>query len=97
MELDHQSIQKLFTLAKLNIKKDQEDKLTNELSSLLSWVGTLQTANTQNVGPLTHPVPLILNCNDDLPPENISLNNALKNAPESDNNHFLVPRVIDQV
>ena len=96
MKLHHQDVHKLFALAKLTIKEGEEDSLARELSAVLSWVGTLQGANTENIPPMTHPVRLNINCNDDLQPENISLNKALKNAPESDSNHFLVPKVIDQ-
>ena len=96
MKLHNRDVQKLFALSKLNINKDEQDSLSQDLSSLLSWVGSLQSVNTKNVRPMIHPVPLNMFCNDDLPPENISMDNALKNAPEAENNHFLVPRVIDQ-
>ena len=96
MKLHNRDVQKLFTLSKLNINKHEQESLSRDLSSLLSWVGSLQSVNTRHIRPMIHPVPLNIFCNDDLPPENISLDNALKNAPESENNHFLVPRVIDQ-
>ena len=96
MKLHNRDIQKLFALSKLTINKDEQESLNQDLSSVLSWVGSLQSVNTKHIRPMIHPVPLNMFCNDDLPPENISLENALKNAPESDNSHFLVPRVIDQ-
>ena len=96
MKLHNRDVQKLFTLSKLNINKDEQESLSRDLSSVLSWVGSLQSVNTEHTRPMIHPVPLNMFCKDDLPPENISLDNALKNAPESENNHFLVPRVIDQ-
>ena len=96
MKLHNRDVQKLFTLSKLNINKDEQESLSRDLSSVLSWVGTLQSVNTKHIHPIIHPVPLNMFCNDDLPPENISMDNALKNAPEAENNHFLVPRVIDQ-
>ena len=96
MKLHNRDVQKLFTLSKLNINKDEQESLSRDLSSVLSWVGSLQSVNTEHTLPMIHPVPLNMFCNDDLPPENISSDNALKNAPESENNHFLVPRVIDQ-
>ena len=96
MKLHNRDVQKLFALSKLNINKDEEESLIRDLSSVLSWVSSLQSVNTKHIRPMIHPVPLNMFCNDDLPPENISLDNALKNAPESDNNHFVVPRVIDQ-
>ena len=97
MKLDNQDVQKLFTLSKLNINKDEQESLSRDLSSVLSWVSSLQNVNTKHIRPMIHPVPLNMSYNDDLLPENISLDKALKNAPESENNHFLVPRVIDQV
>ena len=97
MKLHNRDIQKLFALSKLNINKDEQESLSQDLSSVLSWVGSLQNVNTKHIRPMIHPVPLNMSYNDDLLPENISLDKALKNAPESENNHFLVPRVIDQV
>ena len=96
MKLHNRDAQKLFALSKLNINKNEQESLSQDLSSLLSWVGSLQSVNTKHVRSLIHPVPLNIFCNDDLPPENISMDNALKNAPEAENSHFLVPRVIDQ-
>ena len=96
MKLHNRDIQNLFALSKLNINKDEQQSLSQDLSSVLSWVGSLGSVNTQHIRPMIHPVPLNMFCNDDLPPENIPLDNALKNAPDSENNHFLVPRVIDQ-
>ena len=96
MKLHNRDVQKLFMLSKLNINKNEQESLSQDLSSLLSWVGSLQSVNTKHVRSLIHPVPLNIFCNDDLPPENISMDNALKNAPEAENSHFLVPRVIDQ-
>ena len=97
MKLHNRDVQKLFALSKLNINKEEQESLSRDLSSVLSWVGSLQSVNTKHVHPMIHPVPLNMFCNDDLPPENISSDKALKNAPESENNHFLVPKVIDQV
>ena len=97
MKLHNRDIQKLFALSKLTINKDEQESLSQDLSSVLSWVGSLQNVNTKHIRPMIHPVPLNMSYNDDLLPENISLDKALKNAPESENNHFLVPRVIDQV
>ena len=96
MKLHNRDAQKLFALSKLNINKNEQESLSQDLSSLLSWVGSLQSVNTKHVRSLIHPVPLNMFCNDDLPPENISMDNVLKNAPEAENSHFLVPRVIDQ-
>ena len=96
MKLHNRDVQKLFALSKLTINEDEQESLSQDLSSVLSWVGSLQSVNTKHIRPMIHPVPLNMSCNDDLLPENISSYNALKNAPESENNHFLVPRVIDQ-
>ena len=96
MKLHNRDVQKLFALSKLTINEDEQESLSQDLSSVLSWVGSLQSVNTKHIRPMIHPVPLSLSCNDDLPPENISSDNALKNAPESEDNHFMVPRVIDQ-
>ena len=96
MKLHNRDIQKLFALSKLSINKDEQESLNHDLSSVLSWVGSLQSVDTKHIRPMIHPVPLNMFCNDDLPPENISMDNALKNAPEAENSHFLVPRVIDQ-
>ena len=63
MKLHSRDIKKLFALSKLTIKKEEEDSLARELSSVLSWVGTLQSADTENILPMTHPVPLNTNCN----------------------------------
>ena len=68
MKLHNRDIQKLFALSKLNINKDEQESLIQDLSSVLSWVGSLQSVNTKHTNPMIHPVPLNMYCKDDLPP-----------------------------
>ena len=58
MKLHNRDIQKLFALSKLNINKDEQESLSQDLSSVLSWVGSLRSVNTQHIRPMIHPVPL---------------------------------------
>ena len=51
MKLHNRDIQKLFALSKLNIKKDEQESLSQDLSSVLSWVGSLQSVNTNHISP----------------------------------------------
>lgn len=95
MKLQSTDIKKLTALAKLKINSSEADLLVTNLSSVLSWVSTLQTADTKNVLPLTHPLKLSQLAEKESATNDIAAEDVYKNAPEFKKSHFIVPKVLD--
>lgn len=94
MAVDKQTVLKLAHLARLELNEEQVEKYAKDLGDILDWVEKLEEVNTDNVEPLTNP-------NEDLAPlrEDIANNyfkpgEAVKNAPEADDDYFIVPKVL---
>ncbi|MCE1188361.1 MAG: Asp-tRNA(Asn)/Glu-tRNA(Gln) amidotransferase subunit GatC [Ignavibacteria bacterium] len=83
-------------LANLNFSEDELVSYTHDLNEMLEYVSQLQAVDTSSVEPLTHPIssePWMRR--DELRPS-VSRETALKNAPQTDNEYFIVPKVIKQ-
>ena len=52
MSIDNSTVKKVASLARIEIKGDEEDTIINELNNIIGWVDELQKINTDNVEPL---------------------------------------------
>lgn len=94
MQVDKETLHKVAHLARLNIKPEEEAKLLNDMSEILTWVNKLEEVDTEGVTPLTHMTAEVNAMRPDQAVETISRKDALKNAPEKDDKFFKVPKVL---
>jgi aspartyl-tRNA(Asn)/glutamyl-tRNA(Gln) amidotransferase subunit C len=95
MKFTLEQLKKLAKLSKLSLERDQELRLTSELSSVITWVNILKKANTKNIEPMFHPGDLTLRLREDASYNDNSIQKILVNAPQKSNDFFIVPRVVD--
>ncbi|GAB5525728.1 MAG: Asp-tRNA(Asn)/Glu-tRNA(Gln) amidotransferase subunit GatC [Roseivirga sp.] len=94
MQVDKETLHKVAHLARLNIKPEEETKLLNDMSEILTWVNKLEEVDTEGVEPLTHMTAEVNAMRSDEAAQTISREDALKNAPEKDDKFFKVPKVL---
>ena len=95
MEFDKKSLLKLGKLARISINEDKLNNLSKDLNSILEFVDQLNDANTENVDPLSSPLEMTARLrNDDLNSKDRK-SKFLSNAPDSNEDYFLVPRVVE--
>ncbi|MFT6828633.1 MAG: aspartyl-tRNA(Asn)/glutamyl-tRNA(Gln) amidotransferase subunit C [Roseivirga sp.] len=94
MQVDKTTLEKVAHLSRLNIKPEEETKLLQDMSDILSWVEKLNELDTEGVTPLTHMTREVNVFRPDVAENNISQANALKNAPAKDEQYFKVPKVL---
>ena len=94
MQIDKSTLEKVAHLSRLNIKPEEETKLLQDMSDILSWVEKLNELDTEGVTPLTHMTQEVNVFRPDVTENNISQVNALKNAPAKDDQYFKVPKVL---
>jgi aspartyl-tRNA(Asn)/glutamyl-tRNA(Gln) amidotransferase subunit C len=95
MEIDKNTLNKLAELARLEIKPEQEEKLTKDLSQIINWVAQLQEVNTDGIEPLLNMSHEINAMREDVRGNMISKDEALSHAKQKDEQYFLVNKVID--
>ena len=94
MKVEIENLRKIAHLARINIRPEEEEKLRQEMSNILTWVEKLKTLDTEGVMPLTHLTSEVNVLRKDEAKNTISTTDALKNAPEHDNCFFKVPKVL---
>lgn len=78
-------------LARLKISEEEAAELSIELSAILDHVDRLASVDTEGVEPTTHVVELVNVLRDDVPTPELTVGQALENAPESEDGAFRVP------
>jgi aspartyl-tRNA(Asn)/glutamyl-tRNA(Gln) amidotransferase subunit C len=95
MKITKQEVQHVAKLARLELSEQEQDKLTDQLSNILTYVEKLNELDTQGVQPTAHVLDINNVMRDDTIVESLSQDRALANAPEKAAGHYKVPRIIE--
>ena len=95
MSLDKTEIDKIAWLARLQVTASESEKLTDQLGNILELVEQMNSANTEGVEPLAHPLELSARLRTDEVSEENQRDTFQKIAPDVEDGHYLVPKVID--
>jgi len=96
MKIDNKLITELARLAKLNFDEKSSQEMEEDLSKIIGFVDKLSEIDTKDVEPLIYLSDEVNVLRKDDTIENISQEEALKNAPKKDSDYILVPKVIDK-
>jgi len=94
MPITNKDIQHIAELARLHLATEEIETFTHQFGDILSYMERLNQVRTDNVSPMSHPSQMINAFRDDIVMQSISTENALSNAPENDENAFIVPKVV---
>lgn len=89
-----QDVEHVANLAYLDLNEDEKKEFTNQLDSILEYVDKINELNTSNILPTSHPIPLTNVMREDRVKGSLPVEDVLINAPESEKEHFRVPRII---
>jgi aspartyl-tRNA(Asn)/glutamyl-tRNA(Gln) amidotransferase subunit C len=95
MAVTIKDVEYIADLARLKFSQEELEYFTKQLNQILEYMDKLNELDTDNVEPLSHPVEGTNVFREDKVDESISRGEALKNAPDSDNVFFKVPKVIE--
>ncbi|MCD6231607.1 Asp-tRNA(Asn)/Glu-tRNA(Gln) amidotransferase subunit GatC [Candidatus Aerophobetes bacterium] len=93
-EIDLTQVRYIAHLSRLELSPEEEEKFTEQLAKILSYVNKLREVNTENVPPTFHVLPLKNIFRDDKLNLSLSQEEALSNAPKHKYKQFQVPRII---
>ena len=94
MAVTRKDVEHIAELARLKFTDEELNDFTGQLNEILAYVEKLNELDTENVEPLSHPVEGNNVFREDVVKPSISTEEALKNAPEKDEQFFHVPKVI---
>lgn len=81
-------------LARLALDEPHLVRLTGQLESILGYIAKINQVDMTNVEPMAHALPLHNVLREDVVEPGLSLQDVLKNAPDTDPPFFKVPKVI---
>ena len=84
----------LARLARLAPEKDILVRFETQCADILSYMDILSEVDTTNVEPLYSPVEHATPYRDDEPEQRRKREDILANAPETDGQFFVVPRIV---
>jgi aspartyl-tRNA(Asn)/glutamyl-tRNA(Gln) amidotransferase subunit C len=94
MEVNEALVDKLAHLARLKFDADEKEEIKADLQKMIAFVEKLNELDLSDVEPLLHMNDEKNVLREDEVKGSISREEALKNAPEHDDNFFKVPKVI---
>ncbi|MGY8988604.1 MAG: Asp-tRNA(Asn)/Glu-tRNA(Gln) amidotransferase subunit GatC [Flavobacteriales bacterium] len=94
MEVNNKLIQDLSRLAKLKFDEKSAEKMKEELEKIIGFVDKLSTIDTEGIEPLIYLSDEVNVLRIDEIANEVSQENALKNAPQKDSDYFKVPTVL---
>ncbi len=96
MHLTTDEVRHVAELAKLALTEEEVAEYTEQLSVILDYVDQLRTVDTSNVPPTPYVLPLQNVMRPDEPAPCLSNEEALANAPDSDDGFFRVRAVFEE-
>jgi aspartyl-tRNA(Asn)/glutamyl-tRNA(Gln) amidotransferase subunit C len=81
-------------LARIELSKEDKEKYTPKLNSVLDYFSELDKADTEGVEPTYHVMPVSNVFREDIPAGSLSQEEALSNAPKNQNGFIKAPRMM---
>jgi aspartyl-tRNA(Asn)/glutamyl-tRNA(Gln) amidotransferase subunit C len=88
-------VQKISDLAQLEFDSEAQQKLAQQLSTILTMVETMNQYNTDDIEPMAHPLDIAQPLRHDEITEHNIRTKAMELAPEANAGLYLVPKVIN--
>ncbi|RYX92571.1 MAG: Asp-tRNA(Asn)/Glu-tRNA(Gln) amidotransferase subunit GatC [Bradyrhizobiaceae bacterium] len=95
MSVDAATVRRIAHLARIAVKEDEVPHLQGELNAMLAFVEQLQEVNVDGVEPMTSVMPMEMKKRVDAVTDGEIVDLVTRNAPEADDNFFLVPKVVE--
>lgn len=96
MHLTTDEVRHVAELAKLALTDDEVEEYTQQLSAILDYADLLRDVDTSDVPPTPYVLPLQNVMRSDEPASSLTNEEALANAPDSDDGFFRVRAVFDE-
>jgi len=94
-EVNEDTVRRIARLARLKVTDAEAVSLKGELNAILKWVEQLSEVDTKGVEPMTSTVAMTLRQREDVVTDGEIASDIVKNAPMSEDNFFVVPKVVE--
>lgn len=94
MKISADEVAHVARLARLDLSRDMTEMLTGQMNDILTYMDKFAELDTSGVQPTTHALQLTGAIREDETRPSLERDKALANAPQSNGESFIVPKVI---
>ena len=95
MSVDADTVRRIAHLARIAVAEDEVEHLRDELNAMLAFVEQLREVKVDGVEPMTSVTPMTMKKRADEVTDGGIAEDIVKNAPVSEDNFFIVPKVVE--
>jgi aspartyl-tRNA(Asn)/glutamyl-tRNA(Gln) amidotransferase subunit C len=95
MSIDAATVRRIAHLARVAVADDEVEHLRGEINAILSFVEQLSEVDVEGVEPMTSVTPMVMKKRHDVVTDGNDADAVLRNAPATEHNYFLVPKVVE--
>ena len=95
MSVDSQTVKRVAHLARIAIDEKRAETMRDELNAILGFVEQLQEVDVDGVEPMTSVVHMEMKKREDQVTDGSKADDIVANAPASEDNFFMVPKVVE--
>ncbi|HVQ68466.1 MAG TPA: Asp-tRNA(Asn)/Glu-tRNA(Gln) amidotransferase subunit GatC [Bradyrhizobium sp.] len=95
MSVDAATVRRIAHLARIAVTEAEVPHLQGELNAMLAFVEQLSEVNVDGVEPMTSVMPMEMKKRADVVSDGEIPDDIVRNAPETQNHFFLVPKVVE--
>ena len=95
MSVDAATVRRIAHLARIAVAEDEVEHLQGELNAMLAFVEQLSEVDVTGVEPMTSVTPMAMKKRVDEVTDGGLAEDIVRNAPQTADNYFLVPKVIE--
>ncbi len=92
--LEHTTVAQVARLARIEMDEAELQRMAGQLDAILRYAAKLDEVDTTGVLPTTHTLDAVNALREDVAQDSLPRAQALGNAPEHNDEAFVVPRVL---
>jgi len=95
MSVDLATVKRVAHLARIAVNEDEAQRMMGELNGILGFVEQLSEVNVDGIEAMTSVTPMAMKKRSDEVTDGNKAADIVANAPNTDQNFFLVPKVVE--
>lgn len=95
MTVESDTVRRIAHLARIAVAEEEIEHLKGELNAMLAFVEQLTQVDVAGVEPMTSVTPMAMKKRADAVTDGGIAEDIVKNAPKTEENFFLVPKVVE--
>lgn len=95
MAIDRKTVEHVAKLARLQLSGEELATYEKQLGAILDYIAKLEKVDVQGLEPLTNPGEISNVFRDDVVKPSLPRAEALRNAPDKNDDFFIVPKVVE--